>query len=335
MNASLLKRLFSSIKPGVNPDLDAVCQKIVDYERKLGHTKLADSLDLTFKKSYNKQNSPKPERGHTALTSLPYSKRDAAPLVQIIEHNRLRHSMVLQSELEFSFNRIEKEYAARSRLASYGLKARNRILLYGPPGCGKSLGAERLAWTTGLPLYKIRFDTLISSYFGETANNLGKVFESIKQKPCALFLDECDTIARSRGSSNDVGEVSRVVNMLLQLLEDYRGDGLVIAATNHYESLDQAIYRRFDEAIEMPKPAISEISRMLKVTLSALNIEKSVDLAVFARSLDGFSYSEIERIAQNAAKRCILADRKKVNLADLEHSSKEVKGIFSYLKNGR
>ena len=127
--------------------------------------------------------------------------------------------MVLLNLIEQRFFRIEKRYAARSRLAQYGLRARQRILLWSHQDAEKDLGAERIAWATGLPLHKVRFDTLISSYFGETATNLSKIFEAAEEKPCALFLDECDTIARARGARNDVEEVSRVVNMLLQLLE--------------------------------------------------------------------------------------------------------------------
>ena len=153
-------------------------------------------------------------------------------------------------------------------------------------------------------------------------------FEAAEEKPCALFLDECDTIARARGARNDVGEVSRVVNMLLQLLEDYRGDGLVIAATNHYESLDQAIYRRFDEAIEVPMPAIVEIARLLETSLSALNVSRKANLEQFAASLDGYSFSEVERVAQNAAKRSVMSNRKQVSLEDLERAAQDVKRHF-------
>ena len=325
MNSTLLKRLFKSIKLGENPDLDILCQKIVEDEKRLGHNKLASQLELVLE-SKSKTNPTKPRKSVSGgLTSLPSSSRDSAPLVQVLEHNQLRHHMILPPAVEKRFIRIEKEYAARTRLESYGLKARKRILFYGPPGCGKSLGAERIAWATGLPLHRVRFDTLISSYFGETANNLGRVFNAVETQPWALFLDECDTIARSRGSNNDVGEVSRVVNMLLQLLEEFRGDGLIIAATNHYESLDKAIYRRFDDAIEIPMPGIVEIARLLKTTLHSLKVDESVDIDKFAASLDGLSFSEIERIAQNAAKRCVMANRHCVNQDDLENALSEVK----------
>jgi len=328
VNATLLKRLFSAVQQGSDNDVMAVCKYIVEDEKRLGHKKLAIDLEKSLEAALKRKLHTKSQRPQSALTSLPFSKRDAAALVQVIEHNALRHHMVLPPEVEQRFTRIENEYAARSRLATFGLHARKRVLLYGPPGCGKSLGAERLAWATGLPLYKVRFDTLISSFFGETALNLGRVFEAAQKQPCALFLDECDTIARSRGESNDVGEVSRVVNMLLQLLEDYQGDGLVIAATNHYESLDKAIYRRFDEAVEIPKPGIIEIARLLRRTLSTLEVESSVNFDNFAASLDGFSFSEVERIAQNAAKHCVMSCRTKINLADLQAASHEVKRHF-------
>jgi len=324
MNATLLKRLFSAVQQGSDSDVMAVCKYIVEDEKRLGHNKLALNLEKSLEVAVNRKYKPQ----SPALTHLPFSKRDASALVQVIERDKLRHHMVLPSEVEKRFIRIEKEYAARLRLATFGLHARKRVLLYGPPGCGKSLGAERLAWATGLPLYKVRFDTLISSFFGETALNLGKVFEAAQKQPCALFLDECDTIARSRGEANDVGEVSRVVNMLLQLLEDYQGDGLVIAATNHYTSLDKAIYRRFDEAVEIPRPGIVEISRLLQTTLAALEVDSDVKFDTFAASLDGFSFSEVERIAQNAAKHCVMNLRKKISLNDLQLASQEVKRHF-------
>jgi len=329
MNSTLLKRLFSAVRQSSDSDVRAVCSLIVEDEKRLGHRKLARELE-NYLHEAAETSAPPSGHGtqHPGFALLPSSKRDRTPLLQRIDHDRLRHHMVLPTEVEKSFVRIEKEYAARSRLANFGLTARRRILLYGPPGCGKSLGAERLAWRTGLPLHKVRFDTLISSFFGETAANLGRIFESAHEEPCALFLDECDTIARSRGGQHDVGEVSRVVNMLLQLLEDYHGDGLVIAATNHYEALDPAIYRRFDEAIEMPRPGVVEIQRLLEMTLSALTVEKGADLRLFAATLDGFSFSEVERIAQNAAKKAVMEGRQTVAAADLHAAASEVHRHF-------
>ncbi|HRZ35578.1 MAG TPA: ATP-binding protein [Candidatus Paceibacterota bacterium] len=242
----------------------------------------------------------------------------------MIPHDQLRHYMILPPSVESRFMRIEKEYAARTRLANFGLRARTRVLLHGPPGCGKSLGAERLAWATGLPMHKVRFDSLISSYFGETAGNLRRVFDDAERRPCALFLDECDTIARSRLERNDVGEAPRVVNMLLQLLEDFRAEGIVIAATNVDEALDPAIFRRFDEVLEVPRPGRGEIARLLKTTVSAVEVGPTVSWNHLAELLEGCSCSEVVQVAQSAAKRAVMGNRAVVEQGDFEASIPEL-----------
>jgi SpoVK/Ycf46/Vps4 family AAA+-type ATPase len=232
--------------------------------------------------------------------------------------------MVLPEAVERRFHRIEKEFAARTRLAKHGLKPRHRILLYGPPGCGKSLGAERLAWNTGLQFIKVRFDTLLSSYFGETMANLRKVFDAAQASPCALLLDECDSLARSRSERNDVGEVSRITNALLEMLEDYRGDGLVIAATNLDSALDSALFRRFDEVLKVPLPGIHEIFRLLQSTLSPMETDQGIRWQEIASAMDGMSGSEVVQVAQNAAKHCVLEGRCQVVESDIQHALVEV-----------
>lgn len=323
MNSAILKRLFTAIQQGRDTDVALLCEKIVTEEKKLGHEKLAKQLSSILHSSPPK---PAPTSGY-GMATLPTSRRDSAPLLLTIPHEKLRHHMVVPSDVEARFIRVEKEYAARARLATYGLRPRNRILLHGPPGCGKSLGAERLAWATGLTLQKVRFDTLLSSYFGETATNLKRIFDSAAEKPCALFLDECDTIARARGDRNDVGEVSRIVNMLLQLLEEFKGDGLVIAATNLDDTLDPALFRRFDEVLEIPKPGDAEIVRLLKLSFSALETEKDFPWSEAAAELQGRSCSEIVNVCQNAAKRSVLASRQAVTWKDLEGAMAEQRRV--------
>jgi ATP-dependent 26S proteasome regulatory subunit len=325
MNATLLRRLFLAVEREPGRELLAICRNIADDERRLGHERVAQDLDKHLKRIEGSDavgTTDGSRRG--AFQTLPASKRTSAPLVQVVKRDRLRHFMILPDEIEARFTRIEKEYAARARLARHGLPAPKRILLYGPPGCGKSLGAERLAWSTGLPLHRVRLDTLISSYFGETASNLQQVFEGAHEHASALFLDECDTIAQSRGQRNDVGEISRVVNTLLQLMEDYRGEGLVIAATNVFESLDRALFRRFDECIQVPLPGQAEIARLLAVLLEAMSVANDVDNTSLAKRLDGLSCSEVERIAHKSAKRCIMSGRYVVSMDDLDSAAREV-----------
>ncbi len=327
MKSSLIKRLFAAIHNGQNGDVQVLCERIISEERRLGHGRLAEDLQRIADEARKKSESAPGKKaltGEKSLMALPASRRDSSPLVQVIPHEQLRHQMILAAPVEKRFLRLEKEYAARKRLAAYGLHARNRILLHGPPGCGKSLGAERLAWATGLPLHKVRFDTLISSYFGETSVNLRRIFDSANQSPCALLLDECDTIARARGDRNDVGEVQRIVNMLLQMLDDYRGDGLVIAATNLEESLDRAILRRFDEVVEIPRPGVGEIIRLLRMTFSAIPVDPGVPCQEIATKLEGMPCSDIVKCAQNAAKRAVMSNRESVTTVDVEGALSEL-----------
>lgn len=228
------------------------------------------------------------------------------PLVSYIAREQLKHHMILPVELEQQLCRIEREFAARDRLAKHSLSPRKKILLFGPPGCGKTLSAERLAWNIGLPLLKVRFDSLISSYFGESATNLRTVFDYCRREPVVLLLDECDFIAKSRTTNHDVGEVPRIVNMLLMLLDEYDAPGLVIATTNLQVALDKALFRRFDDIIELNLPTEHEIRELLKITLSAISTDPDIEWDALAKRLEGHSYASVVAIAENSAKSCVL-----------------------------
>ncbi|HMO84090.1 MAG TPA: ATP-binding protein, partial [Lacipirellulaceae bacterium] len=190
---------------------------------------------------------------------------------------------------------------------------------------GKSLGAKRLSWNTGLPLMKVRFDALISSYFGESASNLRSIFAAAKERPCVLLLDECDSIARSRESAKDIGEASRIVNSLLQLMEEYDAPGLLVATTNVERSLDPALFRRFDDVFLVPPPGPTEIERLLRMTLSAVTLDEKIDWARLTASLAGHSAAMAVKAAQDAAKVAVLAGRKIVTESHLQTSVAELR----------
>ncbi|WP_263971221.1 ATP-binding protein [Leptolyngbya sp. PCC 6406] len=316
---------------------------VIAEERQLGHTKLAEQLDAILQKNTRLAKTEQFALAPQSLTASiapvgPHSSSTAAqplkvlssnrrfnhPFVLTVPRDRLRHHMVLSDAVEERFCRIEREYAARDRLAHYGLKYRQKILLYGSPGCGKTMGAERIAWNTGLPLVKVRFDAMVSSYLGETATNLREVFETAAANPCLLFIDECDALAKSREDAQEVGEIKRVVNTFLQLLDEYEvSNGLLIAATNLTKFLDEAVWRRFDDVIEVPKPTEPEIRTILKQTLVSVEVG-SVDWDATVQKLDGFSAAQIVRIAQNAAKRAILDREDLVIQEHLEASIQDV-----------
>jgi hypothetical protein len=230
VKADLLERVFRAIATDDEVAVDKLLDTIVREERKKGHIILADRLENITKsktKSHSRPSggttpfdsaqgkptsNPAPTAAATnlqALTELPNSKRSQLPLLTAIPREQLRHHTILPATVEQRFQRIEREYAARDRLAHHGFHYKQKILLYGLPGCGKTMSAERLAWNTGLPLLKVRFDTMVSSYLGETATNLREIFEVASKNPCLLFLDECDSLAKSREDNNEVGEMKK------------------------------------------------------------------------------------------------------------------------------
>jgi SpoVK/Ycf46/Vps4 family AAA+-type ATPase len=322
MKAELLKRLFHAIADENDESLKKLTTKIIEDERLKGHEKLARDLEVVLQKTTIKT---KPVLNNTSLKELPTSKRYDLPLAAIIPPDKLRHHMVLPHEIEERFIRIEKEYAARERLALFGLKPKKKIILHGPPGCGKTLGAERLAWNTGLPVLKVRFDSILSSFFGESASNLRAIFDAANEKPCLLLLDECDFIARSRTAKNDVGEIPRIVNTLLQLLEEYDLPGLLVATTNLEDSLDDALFRRFDDVFEVQKPGKTEIRKLLDMTLSSVKVSKEVNWPKIMEQLSGYSAANVVTIAQNAAKSCVLAGEDEVKQVYIETAISEAK----------
>ena len=326
VTAEILKRVVRAIASGSQSDLDRLAGKIVENERRTGHGKLADELDAILKQPRPRAASHKPPvEPERTLQELPLSLRRGESLATLIPTETLEHHMVLPQATEERFARIEAEFAARDRLSSYGLRPKRTVLLYGPPGCGKSLGAKRLAWNTGLPLMKVRFDALISSYFGESAANLRTIFTAAKERPCVLLLDECDFIARSRVNSKDIGEVSRIVNTLLQLMEDYDAPGLLVATTNIESSLDSALFRRFDDCFAVPLPGPDEIKRLLRTTLCAVKLAEPIHWEDLARELAGSSAAMVVKTAQDAAKAAVLVGGQFVTQAHLEQAVAELR----------
>jgi SpoVK/Ycf46/Vps4 family AAA+-type ATPase len=326
MNADTIKRIVRAIADGSQEDLERLARKVVESERRTGHVKLADQLDSILNRPRQKKNGSAPTSdSERSLIELPLSRRHGEVLATVIPRDALEHHMVLPAATEARFMRIEKEYAARERLGAYGLLPRKTILLYGPPGCGKSLGAKRLAWNTGLPLVKVRFDALISSYFGESAANLRSVFIAAKERQCVLLLDECDFIARSRTNSKDIGEAARIVNSLLQLMEEYDAPGLLVATTNVESSLDEALFRRFDDVFQLPLPGPEEVEKLLQMTLSAVRVTERISWKTVISALEGAPAAMVVKAAQDAAKAAVLSGEKVVTESLLMKAVSELK----------
>lgn len=325
MNSELLIRLFKAIEGDSNDDIIKIANKVIEDENRQGHSKLASRLQDILNKNVQSYTSFRGELKSILPkgVAIPTDKRYNIPLATHIERDKLRHEMVLPEAIEFKIRQIEKEYAARERLKSFGLRPKQKVLLYGSPGCGKSMTAERIAWNVGLPFLKVRFEAIISSYLGESASNMKRLFEAIKSIPCVLLLDEFDFIAKARSHGQDVGEMHRTVNILLNLLEDYEAPGLLIATTNFEGIIDFALFRRFDEIIEMPKPGKDEIIRLMQKSLSGIKNDKSIQWASLAHKLKGFSSALVVKVAEDAAKIAVIEGRKVLLPDDLSRAIAE------------
>lgn len=208
------------------------------------------------------------------------------------------------------------------KLSDAGLNIHLSLLLYGPPGCGKTTIAKALANKLRLPLLVARLDSMISSLLGSTSKNLRKLFEYASSKPCILFLDEFDAIAKNRNDQNEQGELKRVINSLLQNIDDYLAEGnILIAATNRDELLDSAIWRRFSTVVSVEKPGQDETMRLLSSLLSNnVNSVSKDEMEKLSLIFTGLSYSEIKKIITAAVTKSIIQDSDSTSYLDILYS---------------
>jgi SpoVK/Ycf46/Vps4 family AAA+-type ATPase len=242
-------------------------------------------------------------------------------LVEVVEPKRTRAELILSTQNIRSFIGLMEEFRGADLLRRHGLRTRSKLLFCGPPGCGKTLTAEVFAHELGLPLVVARLDAIISSFLGETATNIRKVFESAADQACVLFLDEFDALARARADGSEHNELRRVVNSLLMLIDRFKGKGFLIAATNLEASLDSAIWRRFDEVIIFDLPSQREIRKLCSLKLK--NFPTPFSVADKVSGLRGMSYADIERICDNAIKRSILRKSKELIETEFDFAIRE------------
>jgi SpoVK/Ycf46/Vps4 family AAA+-type ATPase len=244
--------------------------------------------------------------------SLPRdSDRDAA-LVEIREPDHQRDDIVLSADLTRKLDRTIAEYRSHDALAKHGLTPRSRLVFVGPPGCGKTLAADVLAAELALPLVYARFDGIVSSFLGETATNLRRVFNFAAKAPSLLFFDEFDTIGKRRDDDHEVGELKRVVGSFLQILDSYPRDRLVVAATNHEGLLDEALWRRFDDVLVFPRPTVSQLVELLTMRLRGVR-KAGVDIQTLAAEMQGFTFADAERVCIEAIKSMVLVGAKELH----------------------
>jgi SpoVK/Ycf46/Vps4 family AAA+-type ATPase len=243
---------------------------------------------------------------------LPRDKERGFLLLELFDPVYSLSEMVVDERTRAALERVIQEQRRKDLLSSFGMNPVRKILFCGPPGCGKTMAAEALAKELYLPLVLVRFDAVISSYLGETAANLRRVFDFANSRPMVILFDEFDAIGKKRDDVEEHGELKRVVNAFLQMLDSFRGPAITIAATNHEKLLDSALWRRFDEVVMFQPPNEPEIAELLERYLRQIGTE-GVDLAASASTLLGSSHADVKRVAEDAIKFCLLSDSRRVN----------------------
>lgn len=308
----LLKKLFYSYAHGDGKGFHDIATEIIRDEESKNNRVLANALrrSLGDAKSLHLPGTSSGDQIPRRLNVVPFEREKQLPLVEAVIPERGVSDLVLRRNNQHLLLSLLTEFRQRETLSAHGLRPRSRLLFCGPPGCGKTLCAEVFAHEVKLPLLVANMDVLVSSLLGETASNLRKIFDFATAQPVVLLLDEFDAIARLRDDETLNGELRRVVNSLLMLIDKFRGQGFVIAATNHERQLDPAIWRRFDEVVIFEKPDRNEIIRLLH--LKFRNFGRDFDSSEIAESFLGLSHADIERVSINAIRRSILSGQRVV-----------------------
>lgn len=251
---------------------------------------------------------PKLARKRASRLTAAVAARDGfGELVEISNPIRPASDLILNRTSGATLLGVANEFRRSDEIRRHGLHVRSKLLFCGPPGCGKTMCAEVMASELHMPLVVARLDAIIASHLGETASNLRKLFDAAKTRSMVLFLDEFDALARARSDATEHSEIRRVVNSLLMMIDKFEGNSILIAATNLEETVDRAIWRRFDEVVEFELPTKFQIARLLKI--KTRNFPASFEIAKFAESFEGMSFAQVERTCLTAIRTSILSKR--------------------------
>jgi len=292
-------RYMSEIFRIVSGALRLDANKVRNYAEFLAE-KLECDGDLPSAKRLRKLLSENDHQLHPAQlssTALPIDSETRFPLLEKVDLNNYNSELPLilsqqQTDLLKEFVCVAKSQA---QFESLGIDTPLTLLLYGPPGCGKSRFAREVATLLCLPIYIARLDGLISSFLGSTSKNIRAIFEFVASRPCVLFLDEFDAIAKMRDDAQELGELKRVVNSFLQNLDSIGNETIVIAATNHEQLLDSAVWRRFNYRVELLHPNIESRKFMWAKFLQPIDWSDH-DIEVLTDLSDGFTGSDIREV---------------------------------------
>lgn len=324
MKASLILQLIEAHCSGIEQAFEKAVGQLAADEDKKGNVPLGSSIRKTYKnrsltdKVNNRKNGIYQTSNSTLHSEhIPTSKDSLLELFEILSPKITLKDVILSDIQADAILQIVHEQQNAELLLSKNMSPSNRLILCGPPGCGKTMLAHSIAGELGLDLVYVRLDGMISSYLGQTSTNLRKIFDYAKNKKIILFLDEFDAIAKKRDDDNELGELKRVVTALLQNFDSLPSNVLLIAATNHEHLLDPAIWRRFNKSIYMDLPDLSQRNTLLKKWFNEIILPHKVDIHLISKITEGINGACIKELIYTSAKKCLISQRDKIETEDL------------------
>lgn len=248
---------------------------------------------------------------------IPHDNEKGFPLLHQSNPYYSFDDLIISDEVKERLHHVVLENKNASKLYAIGLRPKQKILFCGPPGTGKTLAAKVMSNAMGYPFIHVLFDAIISSFLGETATNLRKIFNHIEAERYVVLFDEFDIVAKKRDDPHEHGEVKRVVNNFMQMLDHYDGDSILIAATNHQHLLDAAVWRRFDEILYFDLPDNNYRRKLFQKYLLSLKKSEDIDLSYCVRKTRGYSAADIAQICEDAMRKSTISDRNEINTSDV------------------
>ena len=256
---------------------------------------------------------------------VPRDPERGLPLLRIRHQCYDRTDLIVGDDTAEGVDAIISENLAADRIRACGLRPPDRILLCGPPGTGKTLTAQIVSSALGCPFAYVAFDSLISSYLGETASNMRKVFDYMEKQRLVVLFDEFDSIGKRRDDPHEHGELKRVVNNFMQMLDEYEGSAVIMAATNHHRILDEAVWRRFDATLYFDLPDQACRALLFEKYLRALKRHNDIDVRSLATAARGYSAADIMQVCVAALRKSIVRGEDTVSKDDVARSIAEQK----------
>ncbi len=318
MRADILKLLLRSHAEGDEAAFRKAALQLASSESTSGHVRVAEEIRAIIAKM-----PPTSAPRSTPIVDIAQPRGELADLLEGGHRDERLKDIVLRDGVRKLILRVIRENRSRSRLERFGVAPRRRLLFHGPPGCGKTLAAAVLAGEMGLPLMTVRFDALFSRFLGATGVQLRAIFAEMPRRPGVYLFDEFDAVAKARGDAQDVGEMNRVVTAFLQLVDADVSASILVAATNHAELLDRAVFRRFDVMIPFEKPTHDEIAALMILRLATVGLTPDCARSLAMRA-GSASFADVARACEDAVRTMALEGREHVTDSDIAAALEEL-----------